>query len=120
VTTAARMESTGVRDKIHISQHTADLLIAAGKNHWVSPRQDEVNVKGKGLMKTYFLNPFTSKQTNNTSNSGGSDSGSPSESNTIRELSSKRDRLVNWAVDMMLDSIKKMVCAETKFVRGVL
>jgi Adenylate and Guanylate cyclase catalytic domain len=30
---AARMESNGQRDKIHISQSTADLLIEAGKGH---------------------------------------------------------------------------------------
>lgn len=29
--TAARMEHNGVRDKIQVSQETADLLIAAGK-----------------------------------------------------------------------------------------
>jgi class 3 adenylate cyclase len=36
--TAARMEHTGLRDKIQISQETADLLSAAGKVNWVSSR----------------------------------------------------------------------------------
>jgi class 3 adenylate cyclase len=34
VNTAARIESTGQRNKIHLSKETADLLIAAGKSHW--------------------------------------------------------------------------------------
>jgi Adenylate and Guanylate cyclase catalytic domain len=106
---AARMESTGVRDKIHVSQQTADLLIAAGKTHWVTPRQDQVNVKGKGLMTTFFLSPFGSKQANNGSNSGGSEIGSCSEFTKRKERSGKRDRLVDWAVDMMSDSVRKMV-----------
>jgi class 3 adenylate cyclase len=32
--TAARMESTGLRDRIQVSQDTADLIIAAGKPKW--------------------------------------------------------------------------------------
>jgi class 3 adenylate cyclase len=38
--TAARMESTGIRNKIQISQETADLLIIAGKVKWISRRED--------------------------------------------------------------------------------
>ena len=38
--TAARMEHTGVRDRIQVSQETADLLIAAGKTTWVTRRDD--------------------------------------------------------------------------------
>lgn len=33
--TASRMESNGLRDKIHLSDDTAQVLIAAGKNHWL-------------------------------------------------------------------------------------
>mmetsp|Transcript_20229 Transcript_20229/g.43726 ORF Transcript_20229/g.43726 Transcript_20229/m.43726 type:complete len:1181 (+) Transcript_20229:158-3700(+) len=57
VNTAARMESTGMRDRIHISQETADLIIAAGKSHWVVPREDVVVAKGKGEMRTFWLLP---------------------------------------------------------------
>jgi class 3 adenylate cyclase len=38
--TAARMEHTGFRDKIQVSQETADLLIASGKTSWVIQRDD--------------------------------------------------------------------------------
>lgn len=53
---AARMESTGAKDKIHISQATADLLIQSGKSNWIKPREDIVEAKGKGVLKTYWLN----------------------------------------------------------------
>ena len=36
VNTAARIETTGERGKIHISQETAELLISAGHSKWVS------------------------------------------------------------------------------------
>ena len=52
---ASRMESTGLPNKIHCSQATADLLIAGGKGHWVESRTDLVNVKGKGVLQTFFL-----------------------------------------------------------------
>jgi hypothetical protein len=49
------MESNGLRVKIQISQETADLLYAAGKADWIVPRDDRVNAKGKGELKTYWL-----------------------------------------------------------------
>jgi class 3 adenylate cyclase len=38
VNTAARIEEQ--RNKIHLSKETADLLIAAGRSHWVSARKN--------------------------------------------------------------------------------
>ena len=49
------MESTGMKDKIQISQETADLLIAAGKSHWFVKRDGLVKAKGKGELQTYWL-----------------------------------------------------------------
>lgn len=51
------MESHGVASAIHTSKATKDLIVAAGKGHWVLPRTDSVKVKGKGIVKTFFLNP---------------------------------------------------------------
>ena len=50
-----RMESTGLRNRIQLSKATADLLIKAGKQSWITKRSDEVEAKGKGLMQTYWL-----------------------------------------------------------------
>ncbi|KAJ6634645.1 Soluble guanylate cyclase 88E [Pseudolycoriella hygida] len=51
VNTASRMESTSTAMKIHISQTTRDLL---GENYKLAER-GEIEVKGKGTMKTYWL-----------------------------------------------------------------
>ena len=48
VNTAARMESNGLREKIHVSQQTAELLKQLGKGHWVHTREDKIHAKGKG------------------------------------------------------------------------
>lgn len=47
------MEGTGVVDKIHVTQATADLLIQDGKQHWVSRRKEAIEAKGKGVIQTY-------------------------------------------------------------------
>ena len=46
--TCSRIETTGKTGSIHISQQTADLLKAVGKESWYIPRKDKVNAKGKG------------------------------------------------------------------------
>lgn len=46
--TASRMESTGQRGKVQVSQETADLLVAAGKTSWITPREERIVAKGKG------------------------------------------------------------------------
>lgn len=45
---AARMESTGVRNKIQLSEATVGMLKKRNKAHWVRPREDKVHAKGKG------------------------------------------------------------------------
>lgn len=45
VNTASRIESTGQRNRIQVSQQTADLLSEAGKEKWVVPRNDLVEAK---------------------------------------------------------------------------
>ncbi len=55
VNTAARIESTGKKNRIHASMETAELLQLAGKSHWVKRREQEVEAKGKGKLQTYWL-----------------------------------------------------------------
>ncbi|XP_059180394.1 guanylate cyclase 2G [Centropristis striata] len=53
VNTASRMESNSLPLKIHISQCTADILVQAGS--FELEERGEVEMKGKGLHKTYWL-----------------------------------------------------------------
>jgi class 3 adenylate cyclase len=55
VNTAARMEGTGQRGKIQLSDATADILRTAAKGDWFEERADMVQAKGKGQMQTYWL-----------------------------------------------------------------
>jgi hypothetical protein len=119
------MESTGFPDCIQLSQDTADLIIAAGKLHWIKPRDDMVNAKGKGLMQTYFLEI---QKDNGGASVGQSDSIADSTeiSDQLMELtqtkvnsedlspltiSTKNSRLVQWIAEVLLGFIKAMaVC----------
>jgi len=51
VNTTARMESSGLPNRIQVSQETAKYLIDAGKGQWLKARQDTIVAKGKGEMK---------------------------------------------------------------------
>lgn len=53
--TASRIETTGQRDRVHLSEHTVKYLKAAGRENWVVRREDAVQAKGKGLINTFWL-----------------------------------------------------------------
>lgn len=55
--TAARMESTGLKNRVHLSKDTANSLIVFGKSAWIQEREDVVTAKGKGELKTFWLLP---------------------------------------------------------------
>jgi hypothetical protein len=46
------MEQTSKPDQIQVSGETANLLLVAGKGHWIRPREDKVVAKGKGELQT--------------------------------------------------------------------
>jgi class 3 adenylate cyclase len=71
---ASRMESTGTRNRIQVSQATADLLIDAGKQDWVQPREDLVNAKGLGQVQTFWVVPRRSNNGSSKSLRGSMDS----------------------------------------------
>jgi class 3 adenylate cyclase len=113
--TASRMESTGLRGRIHISQDTADLLVAAGKSEWIAARDEKVVAKGKGEMQTYWVAVETPKKTSSEGGtaSGGSDDGMDSKADQQVEkdkmlASRKTARLVKWNVDVLTNLLKQI------------
>src|SRR6056300_1300859 len=59
---AARMESSGWENRIHISMATANLLKKAGKHRWIEQRPEKITIKGKGELQTFWIR---SKRTKN-------------------------------------------------------
>jgi Adenylate and Guanylate cyclase catalytic domain len=85
-TTASRIESTGMRERIHLSEQTAMQLIKHGKEDWVVHREDTVEAKGKGKLVTYWLK-LKSEQSNGPSSAASSDQGKDEESESVVTLS---------------------------------
>ena len=115
VNTASRMESTGQRGKIQASHVTAALLQETGKGHWLRPRTDKIEAKGKGIMKTFWVNPTNKKSsTADSSMSATADTTEDEEGAQPEMLGDDvvkplNQRLVAWMVDLLMDDIKKVV-----------
>jgi class 3 adenylate cyclase len=65
INTAARMESHSIRGRVQISEPTAQLLLAAHKDHWLQKRDDQIEAKGKGTLQTYWLDIQVHNGSNN-------------------------------------------------------
>jgi hypothetical protein len=104
---------------IQVSQDTADLLTLAGKGHWISPREDTVNAKGKGVLQTYWLNLHVSRRgTASSVSSGAMDASSscdgfvadeavPISEDTERII--RRNRMVDWMTELLTEYLKRIL-----------
>jgi hypothetical protein len=106
------MESTGVVNRIQVSQATAMLLENANKSHWIRSREDKIKAKGKGLLQTYFVEP----KAQNSGSKGSSEKAK--EEDTMQEgvgtLSTKVTRLVTWNAEVLSKVLAKVVQARVK------
>src|SRR3569623_1170154 len=122
--TAARMESTGIKDRIQLSQETADLLVAGGKGHWLKERADKVNAKGKGELTTYWLHVADKLGGSSTADSSSiGDDMTPlpdpndyaeaqdehASTEALRLLSDKSCRLIDWNVELLARILKQII-----------
>ena len=98
------MESTSIPNRIQASQKTADLLFAAGKGDWVTKRKDPVEVKGKGNMVTYWVEPDNRFEPVDTE--------SESENGSVPGAVLSRSRLqhlINFNVEVLENLLKDLV-----------
>ena len=101
---------------MQVSQSTADLLVAAGKGHWLKPRPGGVTAKGKGKLNSFWLNP-NAKPRRASGTSSSEASSTPDLSmldptlgpKQTAEAIVKQGRLVDWMVELLLEHVKKIV-----------
>jgi uncharacterized protein (UPF0147 family) len=114
--TASRLESTGVTGRVQLSQETADLLIAAGKEKWLTLREDKVTAKGKGELTTYFLTMRGSSD--DTASTASSDSFNTDTENDgeghdmfadVAAMEEKKNRVAEWTVEVMSRLLRDIV-----------
>eukprot|EP00980_Cylindrotheca_fusiformis_P027884 scaffold22563_cov128-Cylindrotheca_fusiformis.AAC.1 len=119
--TAARMESSGERSRIQVSQATADLLAEAGLARWIIPRSTKMFVKGKGEMQTYWvrkshrsINPKAAdldsgmNTLDEEAETDASSERSEEENNGIEGMN-KAERLVAWNVEVLASLLEQIV-----------
>ena len=99
------MESTGKAGKVQVSLETAELLREAGRGGWVLPRNDTVIAKGKGQLKTFWLDTAAARRGEHSDDASSRCSVDSGGFNTDKE----RSRLVDWNTDQLLSLIKKIV-----------
>jgi len=120
--TAARMESTGMPNRIQMSQETTDLLIAAGKSQWLRARQEKVNAKGKGELQTYWLDMNQDSAARSTSSGGDSGENGRQEHEAassapvhavmaapISTAAEKHQRLISWNTDILARLLTQII-----------
>ena len=116
--TTARIESTSRTGRIQLSSETAKLLIQGGKGHWIEKRHDEISVKGKGTLQTYWLTCIKGRYC------GGEDSGSHGDGATVDDASDERSetllssggggvnnktsRLIDWNTETLVSLLKQI------------
>ncbi|CAB9496580.1 Receptor-type guanylate cyclase gcy [Seminavis robusta] len=112
---ASRMESTGCRAKIQVSQATASILKQSGKEHWLQPRDDAVKAKGLGCLNTFWANPTNRRGSSSILSSSifGGDSVQTPKKEIVQPVNK---RLVDWMVDLLKDNLQKLV--HTRNQRG--
>jgi hypothetical protein len=126
--TTARMEQTGQMNKIHVSSATVNLLKAAGKEHWVWPREDMIEAKGKGKLQTYWAKvasdgtrsaaPFKGGKVHFEEPTGDQmiENRFSADTNVQRLLNKKTARLIDWNADV-LQRLSKQVVARRQAMR---
>ena len=124
------MESTGSREKIQLSEATAELLRSSGNADWIKPRDHGVVAKGKGALSTFWLLPRTLKAASSTGESktsseigsslAGNERGEQNKTlppglfkeasvlTSDQTLSSKSSRLVHWNVSLLIKMLEKV------------
>mmetsp|Transcript_1718 Transcript_1718/g.4427 ORF Transcript_1718/g.4427 Transcript_1718/m.4427 type:complete len:967 (-) Transcript_1718:770-3670(-) len=117
VNTASRMESTGEPNKIQVSQQTADLLISAGRESWLTAREELVSAKGKGQLKTYWL-ARRKNSLNSATSDVGSDLGDSPASYQVASYIPKIQRLIDWNVSIFTVFLEEIVALRHSTLEG--
>jgi hypothetical protein len=131
------MESTGTKNKIHLSSETAHRLIKAGRQHWVVKREELTHVKGKGDVQTYWLHLGASSLSQTSTSQASGDDSTPVVDQPqpltspraprrpqlraswvgtnldgvlgVTEMNESLERLVKWNVDVLIPLLKNVV-----------
>lgn len=107
VNTTARVEQTGLPGKIQVSKQCAELIAEGGKGHWLAKRSDDILVKGKGVLQTYWVNVKRNVRGNKFSESG--NSSFDYSLDDIQISDSRQERLITWNMEQLAAILQQVV-----------
>jgi 3'5'-cyclic nucleotide phosphodiesterase/Adenylate and Guanylate cyclase catalytic domain len=96
-----KTNSNGSPNKVHLSETTANLLRAAGKESWLVRREDKVSAKGKGILQTYWL-----IRNHQRASSAHSEEETNRNIGDSKALKSRKERLVEWICDVIEEPLE--------------
>ena len=102
---AAHMENSGLPGRAHLSEQTATQLKAAGKAHWLKPVDGSVEIKGKGLVQSYWLGATVDARASVTSDSMNMEI---AQLHLMDDPEGKHKRLIDWQLDIFSDLLKQI------------
>jgi len=116
----SRLETSGSVGRVQVSSDTAELLKAAGKGKWVTPRKDEIFINGKGTVQCYWLkakgalgmsrNSESEEGTSRSFASSMLDSSTQAAGEEFYRLTSdKTERLIEWNVENLVRLLREIV-----------
>jgi class 3 adenylate cyclase len=108
VNTAARLESAGQGNRVHLTATTAHLIEEGGYKQWIERREGTVTLKGMGTMQTYWLVPRKNDQSRSSSDGLLGELLIPIETNSSCD-DIKKQRLIAFNADALLRVIKQIV-----------
>jgi Adenylate and Guanylate cyclase catalytic domain len=124
VWTASRIESSGKRERVHLSEQTAMQLIKHGKEDWIVRREDMIEAKGKGKLVTFWLtltghargpgsvaSDLGSEKTGNINRGGdcGDEWNVEMPVSKPSEANQRNERLVEWNSEILLELLHRVV-----------
>jgi class 3 adenylate cyclase len=127
VNTAARVEGTGMRNRVHMSSDTAELLKEAGKESWLRKRPDAVTAKGKLPMNTWWLiNPNDKNEEEEEKKESEDDRIAVlgqkmkhlSNEQLFESLPPKIQRLVAWNVEILKKLLQQLIAKRNDLPNG--
>mmetsp|Transcript_15183 Transcript_15183/g.37249 ORF Transcript_15183/g.37249 Transcript_15183/m.37249 type:complete len:1173 (+) Transcript_15183:65-3583(+) len=136
--TAARMESSGERNRIQLSQATVDLLTKADRSHWFISRGNKIFLKGKGNMQTYWLRRTAVQRSKSFDSSDEFSVALADETDYDREATGKQssssdltalenvadgmnkmERLVEWNVEVLTSLLQQIIASRSGDVQSI-
>lgn len=112
------MESTGIPNRVQISESTAELLEQVNKAHWYELREDKVQAKGKGELTTYLLKIHRDNKLATQHSSGYmTESDTQSVASSLNSdakyrdellINVKRNRIADWTVEVLADLLQEI------------